>query len=105
MDVSKVAKLEKNATNEVLLNDYFGVKLRQSTNSEVCDFRNRCREVVDHLVNLILAQHVLSADFFYAIYCFCPKLLLEGDDRRVFQLFCRLVRLFETNGSISSDSA
>ena len=78
IDLSKVVKLEKVAINEFLLNDDFSVELSQSTNSEVCDFRNRCREFVDHLVNVLLAQHVLYADFFYGIHCFCPELLLEG---------------------------
>ena len=87
MDASKVAKLEKITTSEFLLNDDFGLEMRQSSHSEVCDFRNRCREFVDHSVNVLLVQHVLSADFSYGIYCFCPELLLEGDDQRVFQFF------------------
>ena len=66
---------------------------------------NRSREFVDHLVNVLLAQHVLSADFFYGIYCFCPELFLEGDDQRAFQLFSRLVRLFERSGSVPADIA
>ena len=105
MDASKVTKLEKTATSEFLLNDAFGVELSQSTNCEVCYFRNRCREFVDHLVNVLLAQHVLSADFFYGISCFCPELLLEGDDQQIFQFFSQLVRLFERSGSVPADIA
>ena len=105
MDTSKVAGLEKVTTAEFLLNDDFGVELSQSSNSEVCDFRNRCREVVDHLVNVLLAQHAVSADFSSGIYCFCPELLLEGDDQRVFQLFCRVVRVLEKSGSLTPSVA
>ena len=76
------------------------MEMSQSSHSEVCDFRNRCREFVDHLFNVLLAQHVLSADFFCGIYCFCPELLLEGDDQRVFQSFSRLTRLFERSGCV-----
>ena len=102
MDVSKVAKLEMIATSEFLLKDDFGKEMVQASHSEVCDFRNRCREFVD--VNVLLAQHVLSADFFYGIYCFCPELLLEGNDQRVFQLFSRLTRMFERSGFVPAAS-
>ena len=35
------------------------------------------------------------------LYCFCPELLLEGDEKHVFDLFNRLARRLERCGAIS----
>ena len=71
----------------------------------MCEFRNRCREFVDRLVDVILGQQVVSSDFLQRLYCFCPELLLEGDNRHVFQLFSRLVRVLERCGCHSGSDA
>ena len=95
MDPSKLKDLEKISSED----------LHRANTGELCEFRNRCREFVDHLVDVILAQQVVSSDFFQGLYCFCPELLLEGDDRHVFQLFSRLLRVLESCGVIQSGVA
>ena len=82
-----------------------GVELHRSNTDVMCEFRNRCREFVDRLVDVILGQQVVSSDFLQGLYCFCPELLLEGDDHHVFQLFSRLVRVLERCGYLSSCDA
>ena len=59
----------------------------------------------NRLVDVILSQQVVSSDFLQGLYCFCPELLLEGDDRHIFQLFFRLVRVLERCGCLSSSDA
>ena len=105
MDPSKLQAFEKISTDDFLHNYEFGAELHRSNTSEAREFRNRCREFVDRLVDVILEQQVVSSDFFQGLYCFCPELLLEGDDRHIFQLFSRLVRVLERCGCLSSSDA
>ena len=105
IDSSKSHAFEKISSDDFLNNYEFGVELHRSNTSEVCEFRNRCREFVDRLVDVILGQQVVSSDFLQGLYCFCPELLLEGDDRHVFQLFSRLVRVLERCGCLSGSDA
>ena len=60
---------------------------------------------MDRLVDVPLENNLVSSDFLQGAYCFCPELLLEGDDRYVFQLFSRLVQVLERSGALSSDDA
>ena len=105
MDSSKLDSFEKVSSDDFLNNYEFGVALHRSNTSQVCEFRNRCREFVDRLVDVILSMQVVSSDFLQGLYCFCPELLLEGDDRHVFQPFSRLVRVLERCGCLSSGDA
>ena len=105
MDPSKLKNLEKISSEDFLKSYEFGTELHRANTGELCEFRNRCREFVDHLVDVILAQQVVSSDFFQGLYCFCPELLLEGDDRHVFQLFSRLLLVLERCGVIQSGVA
>ena len=93
MEPSKLDAFEKTSSDDFLKNHEFGVELHGTNTDMMCEFRNRCREFVDRLVDVILGQQVVSSDFLQGLYCFCPELLLEGDDHHVFQLFSRLVRV------------
>ena len=105
MDSSKLNSFENVSSDDFLNNHEFRVELLRSNTGEVCEFRNRCREFVDRLVDVILSQHVVSSDFLQGLYCFCPELLLEGDDRHVFRLFSRLVRVLERCGCLPGGDA
>ena len=105
MDPSKLDSIEKISSDDFLVNNDFGVELHRSNTSGACEFRNRCREFVDRLVDVILNQQLASFDCFQGLYCFCPELLFEGDDRHVFQLFARLFRVLERCGCLSSGDA
>ena len=105
MEPSKLQAFEKVSTDDFLQSYEFGAELHRSNTDEAREFRNRCREFVDRLVDVILGQQVVSSDFFQGLYCFCPELLLEGDDQHVFQLFSRLVRVLERCGCLSSSDA
>ena len=105
MDSSKLDSFRRVSSDDFLNNHEFGVELHRSNTGEVCEFRNRCREFVDRLVDVILSQQVVSSDFLQRLYCLCPELLLEGDDRHVFRLFSRLVRVLERCGCLSGCDA
>ena len=105
MEPNKLQAFEKVSTDDFLQSYEFGAELHRSNTDEAREFRNRCREFVDRLVDVILGQQVVSSDFFQGLYCFCPELLLEGDDQHVFQLFSRLVRVLERCGCLSSSDA
>ena len=105
MEPSKLDAFEKTSSDDFLKNHEFGVELHRSNTDVMCEFRNRCREFVDRLVDVILGQQVVSSDFLQGLYCFCPELLLEGDDHHVFQLFSRLVRVLERCGYLSGCDA
>ena len=64
---------------------------------------NGSREFVDRFLDLILELHLVSADFRQGVYAFCPELMLEGDNQSVFQLFSKLLRVFERSGCLSSE--
>ena len=69
---------------------------------EIRESRNRCRGFLEHLIDVILSHHTISAEVVRAIYCFSPELLVEGDDEHVFDSFSELVRLLGKSGSLSS---
>ena len=60
---------------------------------------------MDHLVEVILSLDLVSAEFYQGIYSFCPELLLEGDDRYIFGLFAKLLRVLEKSGWLTKDVA
>ena len=102
MDSEKIASFPKTSDATFLCNFEFGEVLRQRNTSEVKDFRTRCRRFIDRLVDVILSKLLVSSDFLQGVYCFCPELLLGGDDRCVFTLFSRLMRVLEKSGVVSS---
>ena len=87
MNVSKLSQYDEIPTAEFLQNYDFGAMLREFKGSEGRDFQDRCREFVDRFVELVLALQAASSEFMSGLYCFCPELLLEGDDKHVFDLF------------------
>ena len=95
LGTSNFKGFDKVSIDDFLLSYNFGVKLRQTNSSKICESRNRCRECVDYLVENILSQHVISSDFFQRLYCLFLELLLEVDDCFIFQLFSRLLRVLE----------
>ena len=69
MEPSKLDAFEK--ADDFLKNHEFGVELHRSNADVMCEFRYRCREFVDRLVDVILGQQVVSSDFLQGLYCFC----------------------------------
>ena len=69
MEVSKLATLEKIDNDDFLSAREISDSLRSKNTSEVLDFRNRCREFIDHLVEGILYRHaILSAFTWYLLF-------------------------------------
>ena len=60
---------------------------------------------MDRLVDVLLENNLVSSDFLQGAYCFCPELLLEGDDRYIFQMFSKLVQVLERSGALSCEEA
>ena len=105
MDASKIECFKKIDSSDFLLNYEFGEELQRGTTGELQEFRNRCREFMDRLVDVILECYVVASDFLQGVYSFCPELLLEGDDRYIFRLFGKLVQVLERSGALSHDDA
>ena len=60
---------------------------------------------MDRSVDVLLESNVVSSDFLQGVYSFYPELLLEGDDRYIFRLFSKIVRVLERSGALSSEEA
>ena len=105
MDVTKIEKFKKIDTTDFLLSHDFGEELQRGKTGEMQEFRNRCREFMDRLVDVLLESSLISSDFLQGVYAFCPELLLEGDDRYIFRLFSKLLRVLERSGALSSEEA
>ena len=105
MDSEKIKVFRKIDTASFLLNYEFGEELQRGSTGELKEFRNRCREFMDRLVDVLLENNLVSSDFLQGAYCFCPELLLEGDDRYVFQMFSKLVQVLERSGALSCEEA
>ena len=104
MDSSKVAVLGKIYVKDFLANHPFGDALRRANTGEVRDVRSRCLDFMNHLVDAILSLHLVTGNFYQSIYCFCPEMLHEGDDRYIFGLFGKLLRVLEKVGCLSRDA-
>ena len=105
MDISKIEAFKKIDTADFLLSHDFGEELQRGKTGEMQEFRNCCREFMDRLVDVLLESNLVSSDFLQGAYSFCPELLLEGDDRYIFRLFSKLVRVLERSGALSSEEA
>ena len=73
MEPSKLDAFEKASSDDSLKNHEFGVELHRSNTDVMCEFRNRCREFVDRLVDVILGQQVVSSDFLQGCIAFAPN--------------------------------
>ena len=91
MDCDELSGFEKVDTEDFLLNWEFGEELQQGVTSEIHDFRNRSREFLDRLVDVILSLNLVSSEVMQGLYSFCPEILLEGDDQHIFCLFGKLL--------------
>ena len=105
LDVSKIEAFKKIDTADILLSHDFGEELQRGKTGEMQEFRNRCRDIMDRLVDVLSEWNLVSSDFLQGAYSFCPELLLEGDDRYIFRLFSKLVRVLERSGALSSEEA
>ena len=105
MDSEKIASFKKVDTADFLLSYEFGEEFQRGTTGELKEFRNRCREFMDPLVDVLLENNLVSSDFLQGSYCFCPELLLEGDDRYIFRLFSKSVHVLERSGALSHEEA
>ena len=83
MTPSRLVTVGKLSTADFFVCYEFGEKLCRSDTSEVQTFRNRCRDFVNHLVDVILKLYLVAADLYQGIYSFCPELFLEGNDNSV----------------------
>ena len=71
--------------------------------SGVLEFRVHCKEFLDRLVFVILKNPAVSSSLAPGISCFCPEIMLEGDDRAVFRLFADLTGVLGSCGVLAAD--
>ena len=100
MDQSSLAGVEKVDAGSFLLTGDFGDELERGATSEVRDFKKRVRELLDHLVDIILSLYLVSSNVMQGLYSFCPEILFEGDDHHVFQLFRKLLSVLKKSGCV-----
>ena len=78
MDSPKIAAFGKVDSADFLVNHSFGEELRRSNTQELCEFRRRCQEFMDRLVEVVLFLHLVSAEFYQGIYCLVPSCWWRG---------------------------
>ena len=83
MTPSRLVTVGKLSTADFFVCYQFGAELCRSNTSEVQTFRNRCRDFVNHLVDVILKLHLVAADLYQGIYSFCPEFFSERNDNSV----------------------
>ena len=105
MDTSRVEAFKKIDTADFLLSHEFGEEPQRGKTGEMQEFRNRCREFMDSLVDVFVDSNLVSSDFLQSVYAFCPEHLHGGDDRYIFRLFSKLVRVLEQSGALSREEA
>ena len=103
MDVEKVAEFLPAPIESFLENCDFGRFLSAGKTSGVLEFRVHCKEFLDRLVFVILKNPAVSSRVARGFSCFCPEIMLEGDDRAVFRLFADLTGVLESCGLLAAD--
>ena len=103
MDVERVAEFLPAPIESFLENCDFGRLLSAGKTSGVLEFRVHCKEFLDRLVFVILKNPAVSSRVARGFSCFCPEIMLEGDDRAVFRLFADLTVVLESCGLLAAD--
>ena len=103
MDVEKVAEFPPAPIESFLENCDFDRLLSAGKTSGVLEFRVHCKEFLDRLVFVILKNPAVSSRVARGFSCFCPEVILEGDDRAVFRLFADLTGVLESCGLLAAD--
>ena len=91
MTPESVKKMSPIPDDLFLVNQYFGEILLAAKMSGAREFRLDCRCFLDRLVDKIRQTVFCSSPVSQGLYCFCPELLLAGDDVVVFDLFAKHV--------------
>ena len=81
----------------------FGKLLAEAKSSEGRDFRRDCYSFIVRLIELLLETTCCTSTVARGLCCFCPELLLEGDDVAVFSLYADLVGVLMSCGYLVSD--
>ena len=81
----------------------FGKQLSEAKSSEGRDFRRDCYSFIVRLIELLLETICCTSTVARGLCCFCPELLLEGDDVAVFALYADLVGVLMSRGYLVSD--
>ena len=58
-------------------------------------FQDLCLKFIDRLIVIVSSQQSVTGKLPQGFYCFCPELLLEGDDHHMLLLFQKLIRVLE----------
>ena len=102
MEVELVNEFPAVSDDNFLANYELGERLRGSSGSEIREFGVKSRQFLDSLVTHLLSLVFASSSVSQGLYCFCPELLLEGDDVAVLDLFGKLLKVFSDSGFLTS---
>ena len=91
MTPQSVKKMSPIPDDLFLVNQSFGEVLLAAKMSGAREFRLDCRRFLDRLVDKIRQTFFCSSPVSQGLYCFCPELLLDGDDDVVIDLFAKHV--------------
>ena len=103
MDVSKLSSLGVISMEDFLMDCDFERGLAAIKTHVMQEFRVKCRECLDRFVFLVLEHMTVTSGISRGLYCFCPEIMLEGDDQHVFELFDSLCELFGSCNVLSAD--
>ena len=101
MDTSKLSAFGVIAVEEFLMDCDFGRDLAATKTGEMREFRVKCRECIDRFVFLILDNVTVTSGISRGMYSFCPKIVLEGDEQHVFELFNSLCELYAPYSAVA----
>ena len=87
-----------------LVSSDFGKELAARQTSAFVDFRVLCREFIDCLIVLLVGSVSAQSRVAMGVSSFCPEMLLEGDDKCVFELFADLCKVLESCETISCEA-
>ena len=105
MDKEKFAEFPRLPMDQFLADHAFGRRIAASKDSGTREFRRDCYSFIVRLIELILGSVCSTSVVARGLCCFCPELLLEGDDVAVFALYGDLVSALDGRGYLSADIA
>ena len=103
IDVKRGADFPTAPIDSFLENCDFGRLLSSGKTSGALEFHVHCKEFLDRLAFVILKNPAVSSRVARGFSCFCPEIMLEGDDRAVISLFADLTGVLESFGLLAAD--
>ena len=103
MDEDRISSFPVASSERFLIGSDFGKELAARQTSVFVEIRVRCREFINRLIVLLVGSVSAQSRVASGLSGFCPEMLLESDNRCVFELFTDLCEVLESGETISWD--